>query len=146
MAFGQIDEVVDEDIPHNKGVQNIFPAEGNVGIGIIDPKEKLEVNGVVRSKEMLVESNPWPDFVFEAEYVLTDLTDVEKYISQHGHLEHIPSAATVEKNGIAVGDMSAKLLQKIEELTLYLIEQDKQIKSLKEEVSSLKQSQMAPDN
>lgn len=132
-------------IGQNRSATNVFPEDGNVGIGVIVPNYKLEVNGIVRSKEVLVESAPWPDFVFEPGYDLPSLTDVEQYIAKNGHLEHVPTAATVEENGVEVGEMSAKLLQKIEELTLYLIEQDKQIKALKKEVSALNELQPQPD-
>ena len=150
-VVGQVDEtpedVEDGEPTDNRqpgSALNVFPPEGSVGIGVPNPFYPLEVNGVVRSKEMLVESHPWPDFVFEAEYTLPDLRDVERYIDENGHLEHIPSAAVVEKNGIAVGEMSARLLQKIEELTLYLIEQNKQIEALEKEVATLKISQQDP--
>lgn len=132
-------------VGQDKSVTNFFPKSGNVGIGILNPLHELEVKGVVRSEEVLVESYPWPDFVFEAGYALPDLRDVERYIDENGHLEYIPSAAVVEKNGIAVGEMSARLLQKIEEMTLYLIEQNKQIEALEKEVAALKGLRQDPN-
>lgn len=103
---------------------------GNIGIGTKNPGVwKLAVNGKIRAKEIKVETN-WSDFVFENGYDLPTLEEVEKHIIEKGHLKDVPSAKEVEENGILLGEMSAKLLQKIEELTLYSIDQEKRIKSL----------------
>lgn len=80
----------------------------------------------------------WSDFVFENDYDLPTLEEVEEHIAENGHLPEIPSEAEVTENGINLGEMDAKLLQKIEELTLYLIEQNKEIKELKKEISDMK--------
>jgi hypothetical protein len=110
---------------------------GNVGIGTSNPNGwKLAVNGNIRAKEIKVETG-WSDFVFENGYKLPTLKDVEKHIKEKGHLKDIPSAKEVEKNGIFLGEMDSKLLQKIEELTLYTIQQEKEIKSLKSMNSKL---------
>ncbi|OCB69714.1 hypothetical protein [Flavobacterium piscis] len=98
---------------------------GNIGIGIVHPANKLDVNGTIHSKEVKVDMNGWSDFVFKREYNLPTLEEVEKHIADKGHLENIPSEEEVLKNGISLGQMNAKLLQKIEELTLYAIEQEK---------------------
>jgi len=95
-----------------------------------DPDFKLSVNGKIRAKEIIVETG-WSDFVFEENYYLRSIDEVETYITENGHLPDVPSADEVEENGINVGEMNALLLQKIEELTLYLIKQDKEIQSLK---------------
>lgn len=101
---------------------------GNIGIGTTNPGIwKLAVNGKVRAKEIKVETG-WSDFVFYDNYQLPTLTDVEIHIKEKGHLKDIPSAKEVAENGIFLGEMNAKLLQKIEELTLYIIEQEKKIK------------------
>ncbi len=105
-------------------------SNGNVGIGEIDPKNKLDVKGTIHSQEVKVDMQGWSDFVFKKEYNLPTLTEVEKHIAEKGHLENIPSEEEVLKNGINLGEMNAKLLQKIEEMTLYIIEQNKQIKDL----------------
>jgi len=103
----------------------------NVGIGTVTPGDwKLAVNGKIRAKEIKVETG-WSDFVFEEDYRLPTLEEVETYIKERGHLQDIPSAAEVEENGIFLGEMDAKLLQKIEELTLYTIQQEKEIERLK---------------
>ncbi|MCV9932815.1 hypothetical protein OIU80_11020 [Flavobacterium sp. LS1R47] len=113
-------------------------ADGNVGIGTINPKNKLDVNGTIHSKEVKVDLLGWSDFVFKKEYNLPTLEEVEKHINEKGHLENIPSEEEVLKNGINLGEMNAKLLQKIEELTLYSIQQSKEIQTLKEENKSFK--------
>lgn len=107
-------------------------ANGNVriGAGSGNPGNALEVNGIVRSKEVLVEITGWSDFVFEEDYKLMSLAEVEQFVKQHGHLPDVPSANEVEENGIGLGEMNALLLQKIEEMTLHLIEMEKRIKEL----------------
>jgi len=98
---------------------------GNVGIGTSSPTEKLSVNGKIRAHEIKVETANWPDYVFAKDYELPSLDETEKHIQQNGHLPGIPSAEEVKANGIDLGEMNAKLLKKIEELTLYLIESEK---------------------
>ncbi|TPG36289.1 hypothetical protein [Flavobacterium pectinovorum] len=109
------------------GSKNIIinPIGGNVGIGITNPTNKLDVKGTIHSQEVKVDMNNWSDFVFKKEYNLPTLEEVENHIAEKGHLENIPSEEEVLKNGINLGEMNAKLLQKIEELTLYAIEQSK---------------------
>jgi hypothetical protein len=117
----------------------ISGSTGNIGIGTItpDPAYLLSVNGKIRAKEIKVETG-WSDFVFEKHYKLKTLFEVENYINENGHLPEIPTAKEVEENGIEVGQIESKLLQKIEELTLYVIEQNKKIETLQKEVDSLK--------
>ncbi|MEQ9404092.1 MAG: hypothetical protein RIM99_10925 [Cyclobacteriaceae bacterium] len=103
---------------------------GNVGIGTTTPTEKLEVNGTIRSKEIKVEASPWPDYVFDDNYELPSLEAIEKFVQSNGHLPEIPSAKEVEESGIALGEMNALLLKKIEELTLHIIQQEKRIQKL----------------
>lgn len=106
---------------------------GNVriGTGTMNPTKALEVNGTIRSKEVIVEITNWSDFVFDNNYNLMSLKDTERFIKQNGHLPNVPSAAEVEKEGVQLGEMNAILLQKVEELTLYVIELEKQIQELK---------------
>lgn len=104
---------------------------GNVGIGTTNPGAwKLAVNGNIRAKKVKVEAG-WSDFVFYNDYNLPTLIEVENHIKLKGHLKDIPSAKEVAENGIFLGEMNAKLLQKIEELTLYTIQQQKEIERLK---------------
>jgi hypothetical protein len=105
--------------------------------GTVDISKDLNVSATVRSKEVKVTMNGWPDFVFEKSYELTSLPEIEKYIKLNKHLPEIPSAIEIEKNGLNLGDMDKRLLQKIEELTLHLIQKDKEIKELKVEVGRL---------
>jgi hypothetical protein len=106
---------------------------GNVGIGTITPGNfRLAVNGPIRAKEITVETG-WSDFVFEADYELMSLEEVEAYIEEHGHLPDMPSAGEVAEHGVRVGDMESRLLQKIEELTLHLIAMDKRLQELEQE-------------
>ncbi|GAB6121400.1 hypothetical protein [Dysgonomonas termitidis] len=116
----------------------VITKSGNIGLGTINPQSKLEVNGIIRSKEVKIEATGWSDFVFNKDYNLRPLSEVETHIKKHKHLPEIPSEKEVLENGISVGEIQAKLLQKIEELTLYVIEQDKAIKSLKEENREIK--------
>ncbi|MEO9850954.1 MAG: hypothetical protein ABJH72_22345 [Reichenbachiella sp.] len=99
---------------------------------------KLAVGGSIGAREIKVEASGWSDFVFYKGYELRTLEEVEKHIAEKGHLPEIPSEVEVTKNGINLGEMDAKLLQKIEELTLYLIEQNKEIIKMKKEISALK--------
>ncbi len=103
---------------------------GNVGIGTTTPTYKLSVNGNIRSKEVVVETG-WADYVFNNDYKLKPLAEVEKFIIQNHHLPNIPSAKEIEENGLKVGDTQKKMMEKIEELTLYVIELKKEIEKLK---------------
>ncbi|MNQ59996.1 hypothetical protein D3C85_742620 [compost metagenome] len=120
------------------GDQPLILDAARIGIGTSNPDTKLAVNGTIHSKEVKVDMLGWPDYVFKKEYNLPTLQEVEKHINEKGHLENIPSEEEVLENGINLGEMNAKLLQKIEELTLYTIEQNKQIKQLKNENQNFK--------
>lgn len=113
----------------------------SVGIGTANTfGYDLAVNGTIGAREVNVEfSSAWPDFVFTDQYNLMDLFEVETYIKENNHLPDVPSANEVEENGLNLGEMDSKLLQKIEELTLYMIEIKKEVKSLKNENSELKE-------
>ena len=107
---------------------------GNVGVGTTAPDEKLTVNGKIHAKEIKVDLNvPAPDYVFETDYELPKLKDIQSYIAKHKHLPEVPSAKEMEKNGINLSNMNMLLLKKIEELTLHLIEKERDIKILQEE-------------
>jgi hypothetical protein len=99
---------------------------GNVGIGTTNPTQKLSVSGTVRAKEVIVDSG-WSDYVFDKSYKLKALSDTEAFIKAEKHLPGLPSAREVAEHGVSVGEMQAKLLAKIEELTLHQIEQEKRL-------------------
>ncbi|WP_158800259.1 hypothetical protein [Pedobacter sp. L105] len=112
---------------------------GNVGIGITNPQEKLAVNGTIHSSEVIVDKLGWSDYVFKKDYQLPSLNDVKNYIDQNQHLPDMPSEKEVIANGIKIGDMNEKLLKKIEELTLYMIELKSANEALTERVKTLEQ-------
>lgn len=92
----------------------------------------INADGIVRCKEVIVTNNNWPDYVFTNSHDLKDLSEVESYIKANGHLEGIPSATKVHSGGVSMGKIQASLLEKVEELTLYCIELNKEITRLKE--------------
>jgi hypothetical protein len=98
--------------------------DGNVGVGM-NPDSKLSVNGTIHTREVRVDTQNFPDFVFKPTYSLPSLTEVKNFIDQTGHLSGMPSEAEAIKEGINLGEMNKKLLQKVEELTLYLIQLQK---------------------
>ena len=110
---------------------------GNVGIGVANPQNKLDVNGTIHARQIKVDLTGWSDFVFSKNYQLPTLKDVKSHIDEKKHLPGIPSEAEVKENGIDVGEMQAKLLQKIEELTLYVIQQQETIDELNNKVQKL---------
>jgi hypothetical protein len=118
----------------NNGIR-ISP-QGNVGIGTSNSGSfKLAVEGRIAAREIQVTlQSPFPDYVFDSKYKLRSLYNLESYINQNKHLPGIPSAVEVEKKGgIELGQMNTKLLEKIEELTLYVIELNKKIEKLEKE-------------
>jgi len=104
--------------------------QDRVGIGTNTPDSALTVNGTIHSKEVKVDLLDWPDYVFKKEYDLPTLEEVETHIKEKGYLKNIPSEEEVLKSGVNLGDMNAKLLQKIEELTLYMIDLNKKVNEL----------------
>jgi hypothetical protein len=112
--------------------------EGNVGIGTNNPIHKLAVNGTVKAKEVIVETTGWSDYVLAKNYKLLPLSEVETHINANGHLPGIPSAAQVAEQGVSVGDMQARLLAKIEELTLHQIAQEKLLSAQTSELIALR--------
>ncbi|WP_272149622.1 hypothetical protein [Tenacibaculum aiptasiae] len=124
-----------------EGHDIILNNRNKVGIGTttIPDEYKVAIAGNVITEEIKVQLKAnWPDFVFNKDYNLPTLEEVEKHIKEKGHLKNIPSAKEVKENdGIELGEMNRKLLQKIEELTLYTIQQQKELQKQKEKNSTL---------
>ena len=110
---------------------------GNIGIGTTSPVYKLDVAGTFRAREIIVNATG-ADFVFADDYRLRPLSEVEAFISENNHLPEIQSAQEMQENGVSMNELQIQLLQKIEELTLYLIQQEKVIQVLRQEVELLK--------
>lgn len=105
---------------------------GNLGIGTANPKERLSVRGKIQAEEVKVTTaaSDWPDYVFADGYQLLSLEETAKFIKQNKHLPGVPKAADVEENGLSLGEMNRILMQKVEELTVHLIDKDKRIEAL----------------
>jgi hypothetical protein len=121
-------------------VNNFFILGNKVGIGTTAPDEKLTVKGKIHTQEVKVDLlGPLvPDYVFNDNYKLKSLKEVEDYIKINNHLPDIPSAQEIEKNGLMLAEMNMNLLKKIEELTLYLIEMKKENIKQNQEIDNLK--------
>ena len=106
---------------------------GNIGIGTKNPLYKLSVNGTILAKEIRINEDPsyWPDFVFDKDYKLMSLAEVRQFVSENKHLPNVPSAADIDGKDVSLGEMNRILLQKVEELTLYIIDLQEQIDTLK---------------
>ncbi|HAH34523.1 MAG TPA: hypothetical protein DCL52_07040 [Flavobacteriaceae bacterium] len=135
------------------GAQNslssITQKNGMIGIGTSDPDQKLTVKGKIHTQEVLVDLNGAvaPDYVFEkyyqgqsalnSDYQMLDLKSLEAFLKQNHHLPEIPSAQKLKEDGLELKKMNLLLLQKIEELTLYTIEQQKQLDALQDQIKLL---------
>lgn len=111
--------------------------EGNVGIGTTAPTSKLTVAGDINAREVRVTVNAGADFVFANDYNLPSLATLDNYIKTNKHLPEIASAKQMQEDGINLSEMNIKLLQKIEEMTLYLIQQNKDMDVLKAQIKTL---------
>ena len=117
----------------DNGVPSLFiQNDGKVGVGAnnIGAEYRFVVEGKIGAREIEVTTNSWADYVFADDYELMDLKEVEDYISRHKHLPNIPSASQVVGEGLELGEMQIKMMEKIEELTLYIIDQEKRIGEL----------------
>lgn len=118
-----------------------FDETGNLSIGTSNSKGyKLAVDGTVGARKVKVSQESWADFVFEPGYRLPSLPELERYVREHKHLPGIPSAQEVSENGIDIGEMNKVLLQKVEEQALYIIDLNKKLEALAEQVKQLQTS------
>jgi hypothetical protein len=111
---------------------------GNVGIGTTNPQYPLAVNGTVQAKEVIVNTG-WSDYVFDPTFRLSPLPEVAAFIHENHHLPDIPTEAEVKEKGVSLGEMQSKLLAKVEELTLHMIEADERIRRADQRNTSLEQ-------
>ncbi|BCA56456.1 hypothetical protein W02_35960 [Nitrospira sp. KM1] len=124
-----------------------FAVHRKAAIGVVNINERipsdymLVVGGKILAEEVRIKLvKDWSDYVFHSEYSLKPLPEVEQFIHTHHHLPHIPSAAEAETDGISLGQMQSKLLLKIEELTLYVIEQHKAIETLQHKLAEVERT------
>ncbi len=110
---------------------------GNVGIGTTNPTDMLTVAGKIGAREIKVSTGAGADFVFETDYKLPELAELEKFVKMNKHLPEIPTAKEMVENGVNLGELNIKLLQKVEELTLHLIEKEKQLQKQESKVNDL---------
>jgi len=137
-----------DDQMENYRIMTLTSAGKKVGIGTSNPDEKLTVKGAIHCEEVKVDLNVPADYVFEKyytgeselnkDYVMPTLEEVESYTKENNHLPSIPSAQEIKENGLHLKEMTNLLLQKIEELTLYTIEQEKRIKALEAKLETTK--------
>ena len=121
----------------NTNTQCLTLLDNRVGIGTQNPQYKLDVKGGIRAQEVVVETTG-ADFVFADDYQLRPLSEVKAFIAENKHLPEIQSAQEMQENGVSVSELQTQLLQKIEELTLYILQQDETIQELRQEVELLK--------
>jgi hypothetical protein len=133
-SAGKVDLFIFSSHPLALGTANTermrIQPNGNVGIGTTNPDAKLTVKGIIHTEEVRVDmSVPGPDYVFEQDYDLMSLSEIETFVKENKHLPEVPSAVDVEANGLNLKEMNLLLLKKVEELTLHLIEMEKKIET-----------------
>jgi hypothetical protein len=111
-----------------------------LGIGTTNTNDtaKLFVEGQIRARQVKVDEDAWPDYVFAKDYKLPSLQNIQQFIKENNHLPGIPSAGEIQTKGLDLGQNQAALMQKVEELTLYLIRQEQQIKEQQKQINELK--------
>lgn len=121
---------------HNKDMFTVYGSGKMVIQNASGPTLQLEENGLLRARQIKIDVNTWPDFVFEEDYKLNSPEEIKSFIIENGHLPDIPSAMEIERDGMDVEEMNKLLLQKVEELTLLLIEQNERIVELENKVNN----------
>jgi hypothetical protein len=112
---------------------------GNVYVGTTSGSEKLNVCGGILATEVRVESG-WCDYVFEKEYKLISLTDLETFVNENKHLPNIPAASEIQQHGLPLADVTTRMMEKIEELTLYVLQLNTRVTQLETENALLRSS------
>jgi hypothetical protein len=121
--------------PTNNQIAYLFEANGKMTVSNNGTKIfQLNTNGLLRVRNVRVDTENWPDYVFQKSYQLKPLSEIEKYIHINGHLPNIPFSKEILEQGIDVAEMNVKLLEKIEELTLHLIALEKQLNKLQQKI------------
>lgn len=118
---------------------NVYRLEGNVGIGVDDPDERLVVDGRIKAEEIRLEDVTPADYVFDEDYDLMSLDALKEHIRERGHLPGIAPGAQMEAEGVSVGRMQTRLLEKVEELMLYTIDQHRTLSSQREVIDAQEQ-------
>jgi len=111
----------------------VVKGNGKTGIGVPNPEYMLDVNGIIRGCEFIVEETAWCDFVFDDDYNLTSLDSLREFIDLNKHLPDVPTTEEVKEEGVKLSEMNVILLQKVEELTLYILELEQRITELEED-------------
>ena len=115
----------------------ILNSNGNVGIGTNNPSYKLDVNGTIHAKEVLVDMNEGADYVFDKSYNLMPLDELKRFINENKHLPDIPSADDMVREGVNINELQIILLRKIEELILYVLHQEEVINQQQQQIEAL---------
>lgn len=141
--LGTLDNVALPIVTNNKVRLRVSNA-GNIGIGdnvtTVGTDYRLYVEGNIRTRKVRVDNNTWPDYVFHPGYDLLPLDQLDKFIRKNKHLPEVPAAEIVHKEGIDLGDNQATLLKKIEELTLYIIDQNKKLEQQQQRIEALEKA------
>lgn len=144
-AEGEVSKELQVTVTNGYNQAGKFTVEEKVGIGVLNPQHALEVKGVIKAQEVLVTMDGWADYVFDEGYDLKSLDKVEAFIRKNKRLPDIPSAQKIKEEGLGVSDILTKQMQKIEELTLYIIKLEKMNKDLEKRVEAIeKNSQKRP--